>query len=209
MTMPPTPPTSDDTVRPDRSLAGAIAVFLGGYLLLAAFSGSLGTVAAMLFAELAGRGGPQVPGALAVLYVLQFGFAIGVVAVGLLLAGRTAIGRLVGIGLVVVGSLATFTVMGLWVNGLLPLPGGRDGIPFQAVFTNAWFATVLVVGIAWLLARGARLGWLSLLGTLVLIPVPLMLAFANAEAGVIPIVMFLLSAVVGAGIIAAGRPARD
>ncbi len=68
---------------------------------------------------------------------------------------------------------------------------------------------MLVVGVAWLLTRRARLGWLSILGTLVLIPVPIALAFANVESGVQQIILFLLAAIVGAGIILAGRPLRD
>jgi hypothetical protein len=220
MTIPqqPTPavdPYSVDTVysapvvRPGRGLAGAIAVFLGGYLLLASFSSVLNTVSMILFAGFADRGSPMLPGGTIAMLVLQFLFAIIVVIAGLLIAGGSVAGKLVGALLVVVGSLLTFTSIGLRLNGLLPLPGGRDGIPFQAVFANSWFAVVLVVGIAWLLTRRARLGWLSILGTLVLIPVPIALAFANVESGVQQIILFLLAGIVGAGIILAGRPLRD
>jgi len=195
--------------RPGRNLASAIAVFLGGYLLLAGFAGLLTQVALSVFAELAGHGGPTFPVPTLVLAVLQFLFAMIVVVAGLLLGDGPLAGRLVGAVVVVVGSILTFVALGLWVNGVLPLPSGKDGIPFRAVFTNTWFAIVLFGGIAWLLARRARLGWLSLLGTLVLIPVPTALAFANVESGVLQIVMYLLSGIVGAGIILAGRPLRD
>jgi hypothetical protein len=200
---------STPVARPGRGLAGAIAVFLGGYLLLAGFSGFLGQTAFSMFAALADRPGPAYPLATMVLSFLQFLFAIVVVVAGFLLARRSSTGALLGILVVVVGSLLTFAFLGLRINGLLPIPGGREGIPFNAVLVNSWFAIVFFVGVGWLLARGARLGWLALLGTLILIPLPIAFQFANLESGIIQIVMFLLSGVVGAGIILAGRPLRD
>ena len=195
--------------RPGRGLAGAIAVFLGGYLLLAGFSGFLGQTSLSLFANLSGRGGPEYPAAIMALALLQFAFAMIVVVVGLILAGVSSTGKIIGAIVVVAGSILTFIGLGLWLNGILPLPGGPAGIPFRAVFTNTWFAIVLFGGIAWLLARRARVGWLSLLGTLVLIPTPIALQFANVESGIIQIVMYLLAGIVGAVIILAGRPLRD
>jgi hypothetical protein len=202
-------PASASVSRPGHSLAGAIAVFLGGYLLLAGFSGFLGQTSLSLFAALADRGGPQYPASIMALAVLQFLFAMIVVVVGLLLAGVSATGKIVGTIVVVAGSILTFIGIGLWFNGLLPLPDGQAGIPFRAVFTNTWFAVVLFAGIAWLLARRPGIGWLSLLGTLILIPVPTALLFANVEGGVVQVVMYLLCGIVGAGIILAGRPLRD
>jgi hypothetical protein len=195
--------------RPGRGLAGAIAVFLGGYLLLAGFSGLLGQASLSLFATLSGRPGPEYPGGLMTLAVLQFLFALIVVVGGLLIGRVSTTGALVGAIVVVVGGILTFVVLGLRLNGLLPFPGGRDGIPFQAVFANPWFAIVLFVGVGWLLARRAGIGWLTLLGAVLLIPGPIALQFANVESGIIQIVMFLLAGVVGAGIVFAGRPLRD
>jgi hypothetical protein len=196
-------------VRPGRNLASAIAVFLGGYLLLASFSGFLGQTSLSLFADLVGRGGPQYPVSIMVLAVLQFLFAMIVVIAGLLLGNGPAIGKLVGAIVVVVGNILTFVALGLWFNGLLPFPDGPADIPFRAVFTNTWFAIVFFVGVAWLLSRRAGLGWLSLLGTLLLIPVPTALLFAGVESGAIQIVMYLICGIVGVGIILAGRPLRD
>ena len=196
-------------VRPGRNLASAIAVFLGGYLLLAGFSGFLSQTSMSLFAGLSGRGGPEYPVSIMVLAVLQFLFALIVVVVGLFLGDGPTTGKLLGATVIVVGSILTFVVLGLWINGLVSFPGGQAGIPFRAVFANTWFAIVLFGGIAWLLARGARLGWLSLLATLILIPVPTAMVFANAESGVVQIVMYLLSGIAGAAIILAGRPLRD
>ena len=195
--------------RPGRSLASAVAVFLGGYLLLASFASQLGIVSWSLFAGLVGRGSAEVPPDTALLVVLQFLFAIGVVAAGLLLGDGPTVGRVLGVVVVAVGSLLTFAFVGLWISGAVPFPSGRDGIPFRAVFANTWFAVVLVVGVAWLLTRRARLGWLSLLGTLILIPVPIALQFAGAQGYAINLVMFVLSGLVGAAIILAGRPLRD
>lgn len=195
--------------RSGRALASAIAVFLGGYLLLAGFGGFLGQTSLSLFGTLAGRPSPEYPASIMVLAVLQFLFAMIVVVVGLFLGRGSSTGAVVGSIVVVVGSILTFAFIGMRLNGLLPFPGGPSGIPFQAVFANSWFAIVLFVGIAWLLTRRARVGWLALLGTLVLVPVPIALQFAGVETGIVQIVMYLLSGLVGAGIILAGRPFRD
>lgn len=195
--------------RTGRNLASGIAVFLGGYLLLASLSSPLVTVAMGVFAGLAGRGAPSLPGGTAALLVLQFLFAILVIVAGLLLGTGPLVGKLVGAIIVVGGSLLTVTVTGLRLIGLLPIPGGREGIPFQAIFANSWFAIVLFVGVAWLLARRARRGWLALLATLILIPVPFSLALAGVEAGIQQIILLLLAAIIGVGIIVAGRPLRD
>ena len=195
--------------RPGRSLASAVAVFLGGYLLLASLSGIVGNVSMNIIAGLTGRPGPEYPLSLSVLAILQLLFAIIVVVFGLIIGNGSVTAKLVGSIIVAVGTILTFVFIGLRFNGLLPFPGGRDGIPFQAVFVNSWFAIVLFVGIAWLLSRRARLGWLSLLGSLILIPLPIAFLFANLESGMIQIVMFLVSGLVGAGIILAGRPLRD
>lgn len=193
-----------------RSLAGAVAVYLGGYLLLASLASSQLTGVAMnMFGALAGRGLMSIPFSFGLLLVLQFAFAIVVVVAGLLLARGPLAGRLLGSAIVVVGSVVLLLFFGARLSGAVDLPGGRAGIPFQAVLANPWSGVVLVVGIAWLLSRRARLGWLSLLGVLVLIPIPTALAFGGVDSGLTQITMFALSAVVGGGIIAAGRPLRD
>lgn len=206
-----TNPPSDivTTLRPARGLAGAIAVFLGGYLLLAAFAGFLAQASLTLFSGLAGRPGPDYPDSIVALAILQFLFALVVVVTGLVLAARSRSGALIGAIVVVLGAVGTFLVLGGRLSGAMPFPGGPAGVPVQAVFANPWFAIVLFVGVAWLLARRARLGWLALLGALVLIPVPTALQFGGVESGVVQIVMLLLSGIVGGGIIAAGRPLRD
>lgn len=210
----PHPPLSDsaDGAVPapgGRGLASAIAVFLGGYLMLASFAGTgITSVAMNLFASIDDRPGVGIPVSYAVLAVLQFGFALVVVVVGLLLGRGAVAGRLVGSALVVIGSLVLFLVLGARLSGMLRFPSGEAGLPFQMFFANPWFSVVLVVGVAWLLGRRARLGWLSLIAVVVLIPLPAMFVLNGIEAGVIQIVMFAVSAIVGAGIIAAGRPWR-
>ncbi|WP_395639119.1 hypothetical protein [Pseudolysinimonas sp.] len=201
--------TSATRGRSVNSLAGAIAVFLGGYLLLAGFAGFLGQTALSVFATIGGRPAPAYPFPLLALEFLQFLFAIVVVVGGLVLGRRSTTGTVLGVGVVIIGSLLTFAFLGLRLNGMLPIPGGRDGIPFTAVFVNSWFAIVFFVGVAWLLTRAARLGWVAILGTLILIPLPMAFLLANVDSGVIQIVMFLLSGIVGAAIIIAGRPLED
>jgi hypothetical protein len=207
---PATFPESTTGAPAGRALASAIAVFLGGYLLLASFAGTqLMQVSLNLLAPLSGRPTLDLPAAYAVLVVLQFLFAMIVVVVGLNLGRGPAGGRLLASGLVVVGSLLTFVVLGARLSGLLNFPGGQAGIPFQMVVANYWFSIVLIVGVAWLLTRGARLGWLSLLPVLLLIPLPVVFALNGIESGISTLVLYLVSGLIGAGIIAAGRPLRD
>lgn len=196
-------------IRAGRTLAAAIAVFLGGYLLLNAFAGQLVVATSSALSGITGRPSPYLPETVVLLYVSQFLFALVVVVAGLLLAEGPRTGRLIGAAVVVVTSIVTLLLLALRISGITPFPGGRAGIPFQALFNNHWFAIVLFVGFAWLLTRQARLGWLALLATLVLVPIPIALAFAGADAGVTQLVMYLLSGLVGAGIILAGRPWRD
>lgn len=196
-------------IRPGRTLAAAIAVFLGGYLLLNAFAGQLVVATSSALSGITGRPSPYLPETVVLLYVSQFLFALVVVVAGLLLADGALPRRLIGAAVVVVTSIVTLLLLALRISGITPFPGGRDGIPFQALFNNHWFAVVLFVGFAWLLTRHAKLGWLVLLATLVLIPTPTALYLAGADAAVVQIVMYLLSGLVGAGIILAGRPWRD
>lgn len=195
--------------RPGRTLAGAIAVFLGGYLLLLSFSSPLATVVAGMLSGVTGRPMSYFTPEMGLLHVSQFLFAVVVVIAGLVLSVGSAAGRLVGAIVVTVGGIVTLLLLALRIVGISPFPTGRDAIPFQAVFGNPWFAVVLLVGIAWLLTRRAKLGWLVLLATLVLVPIPIALTIAGADAALVQIVMILLSGLVGAGIIAAGRPWRD
>lgn len=194
-----------------RSLASAIAVFLGGYLLLSVFTnGELSRVSWNFFASAFDRPSPELEPDQAALYVAHSVFALAVVVAGLFLGRGPLIGRVVGSIIVVVGSIATFVVLGLQVVGGLPFSGGRDGIPVQMVFANPWFATVLFVGVAWLLSRRARLGWLAILGVVVLVPLPMLLVqFAHISAGTSTLILLTLSGIIGAGIILAGRPLRD
>lgn len=218
MTIPQPTTTDTSTTFPEsrtvapagRGLASAVAVFLGGYLLLASFAGTqLMQVSLNLLAPLSGRPTLDIPAAYAVLVVLQFLFAIVVIVVGLTLGRGPAGGRLLASGLVVGGSLLTFVVLGARLSGLLNFPGGQAGIPFQMLFANYWFSIVLVVGVAWLLTRGARLGWLSLLPVLLLVPLPVVFALNGIESAISTLVLYLVSGLVGAGIIAAGRPLQD
>jgi hypothetical protein len=194
---------------PGRPLAAAIAMFLGGYLLLASLGGQLSTVSMNLFALIMGRPVMIIPEATVALFVLQFVFAIAVVVVGILLTGAPASRRLIATIIVVGGVLLTFVIIGLRLSGVIRIPR-EAGVVFQSIFSNPWFAVVLLVGVAWLLCRPAvGAGWLVLLATLVLVPVPAMLAFGGVDGGTTQLIMFALSGVVGAAIMLAGRPFRE
>ncbi len=193
----PAPPSAPDAAptRGGRALLAAALVFVGGYLVIAAFSGQLAAALAGFLGA-----GP----AYTVLVVAQFVFAIVVVLTGLVAAPGSGIGKLVGAIVVVVGLAVVLAVSALRLTGAL-----RLGVESFYSITNPWLMTVLLVGIAWLLVRRARLGWLALLGVIVLSPVPQWLVLANVDTGVVQLVMFALSAVVGAAILAAGRPWAD
>jgi|GEM_PF-3077550 hypothetical protein len=175
-------------------LAGAL-VFVGGYLVLTSLTGQLANA----------LGGYMATGPIfTVLLVSQLLFALVVVLVGLIAAPGSGAGKAIGAGVVVVGVPIVLAILTLRLNGAL-----RIGAEASFTIANPWLMTVLLVGAAWLAVRGARLGWLALLGVAVLSPVPYFLARFGAEPGLTPLLMLALSALVGLGILVAGRPWRD
>lgn len=200
----PAPAYIERTRRPGRGLAGAIATFLGGYLVLASLSSQLSSVVMGLFRP---ESGPMFDGTVAVFLVLQFVFALLVVAVGILLGSRHLGLGFAGAAIAVVASIVILFVQAARLSGVLRIPG--DQAVIQSIFGNPWWAVVLWVGVGWLLARRARLGWLALIAVVVLIPIPTMIVLANLPSGLVLIAMYTLSALVGAAIIAGGRPLRD
>jgi hypothetical protein len=201
-------PTSN--VAPTGSpLAGAIAVFLGGYLLLLAFTGTrLGTVAANAAWFMVD--GPEIELGVneAQLTFAQFLFALAVVVVGLFFSGGSLTRRVIGAAVVVVAALSTLVFIGVLISGAFPLPGREAGTAIQAVFANPWFSVVLSVGFAWLLIRRVSIGWIALLGAVVLLVLPTMFTFNSVESATRSLVLFAVSAIVGAVIIGVGRPLR-
>lgn len=204
MTIPQSPevapaPLPTDTVpaverRTGRTAMAAVVVFVGGYLVISTLSGQLPAALSGFIGN-----GMFVPG----LLVSQFVFALIVVIVGLVGAVGSGVGKLIG-SLVVVGSVVILVLTTMRLNGAL-----RTGPEAMFLFANPWFMTVLLVGVAWLLVRRARLGWLALLGALVLSPVPWALVMAGVDSVLTQLLMLALSAIVGAGILLAGRPWRD
>lgn len=186
-------------------LAAAITVFLGGYLLLLSVSGPLTTVASAIVSG--GERAATLPAGYSAQIVAQFLFAIVVVVGGLLLARRPDVVTVIAILLVTVAPVLFVLFQGARFSGGVRLPLGPElNLVVFSVLGNPWFHVVLVVGVGWLLCRPARLGWLSLLGTIVLVPVPQALTVAGAESGVVGLVMFALCALVGAGVVAGGKP---
>lgn len=194
----PGPAPVPDAVEPRRSgrawLSGAL-VFVGGYLVLLSLNSQLVT-------QLAGFGSRN--SFFAVLLLAQLGVAVVVVVVGLLSTPGPLAGRLVGALVVVVGVPVVAALLTLRVSGAL-----RFGFEWSFTVGNQWLVTTLLVGAAWLLARGARLGWLSLLAVVVLSPAPYLLFSSGVDSGTVPLVMYPLTALAGAGILLAGRPWRD
>lgn len=193
---------------PGRPLAGAIAVFLGGYLMLLSLTGRLTTVAQNVFATALDRGVQTIEPPLTALYVLQFVFAIGVVVAGLFLSGQRSRAT-VGSVVVVVVAVITLVLIGGLISGAIPFPPREAGGILRAFIANPWFGTVASVGIAWLLTRQAGARSIAILAALVLVPLPTMLAFQNVDFATTSLVLFAVSALVGVAVIAAGRPLRD
>lgn len=177
-----------------RNLASAVAVFLGGYLLVLALSGQL---ASFLTGQFGNR-----PGFIALL-MGQLVFAALVVVAGFFLSTASAGRKLVASAIVAVVVVVELLLQVALLGGVI---GG--GIALPMTLANPYFMTVVAVGVGWLIVRGAKLGWLALLLAVVLIPLPL--AFAN---GVIDfqfagVIQLLVSAIVGVVIVAGGRPLR-
>lgn len=179
-----------------RTLASAITVFLGGYLLISSLSGQLGYSISSISRN---------PIELTAYLVLQALFALVVVVAGLLLAAAPMGMRLIAAVVVIASALIVLVTQAVTLTGSF----GATAVPVRATFGNAHFMTLLAVGAGWLIVRRARVGWLALLAALILIPVPYLLVLSNVPSVITQIVSLTLSAVVGAGIIAAGRPLRD
>lgn len=173
--------------------ASAVAVYLGGYILVLALTNSLATA-------LIGYGaGPDV----IALLLGQLLFAVVVVIVGFCLAPAPAARKLVASLIVVVGVIATVA------SQTARLTSSAGGIPLGVTLANQFFMVALIVGAGWLIVRFARLGWLALLLTVVLIPLPYAFSYLGVTAGISQGVLFVLLGVVGAVILLAGRPWRQ
>lgn len=133
----------------------------------------------------------------------QLIFAVAVVVVGYFLSSAPVSRKFIA-SLLVVVVVPLFLVV--QVGRLTGSIGG--GIPLSITLANPAFMTVLSVGAGWLIARGARLGWLALLLTVVLIPIQFVFAMAAVGGVISQIVVLVVSAIIGAVIIAAGRPLR-
>lgn len=177
-----------------RALAGAIAVFLGGYLVLMGLHSQLP-------AGLAGFGG--LPPEYTLLLALQLAFGVLVVIGGYFLVPAPAARKLIASGVLVVGVVLTLVMIGARLSGAV-----NGGVALSVSLANAYFMVTLVAGAGWLIVRSARVGWLALLSTVVLIPLPFAFSMAGIGAGISQIVLLLATLIVGVVIIAAGRPTR-
>lgn len=174
-------------------LASAVAVYLGGYILVQSLSGQITPI-------LAGYGGgteylPLVLG--------QLLFALAVVIFGLFLAPASLALKLVASALVVVGSIIMLAVQ------VARITTGFGGIPASLTLANAYFVVALFVGAAWLIVRSAWVGWLSLLAAALLIPLPYLFAVNGVPTSISQPVLLVALGIVGAVILIAGRPRRE
>jgi hypothetical protein len=176
-----------------RNLGAAIAVYLGGYLLILSLTGSFPSV-------LAGLGGGEA--ALTTLLGGSLLFAtlvtIGGYAISSASAGRTVIASIVLIVVVVVALVAM----------VARTSGGFGGALVWFTLANPYAMVVLSTGAGWLLVRGARAGWASLLLVGGLVPLPALLVLAHIAAPLALAVELLASGIVGMLILAAGKPLR-
>lgn len=191
------PPVYVETVAPapvyrGSALASAVALFLGGYILIAALSGQLA-------ASLAGLGGgtEYLP-----LFFGQLAFALLAVIVGLLMAPAAASRKIIAIVIVLVGVAATLAAE------TARLTSNVGGIPLSVSLANPYFMTVLLLGIAWLIVRYARFGWLALLLAFVLVPIPYFFSFAGLSVAISQPALLIITGVIGLVILVVGRGPR-
>jgi hypothetical protein len=189
------PPVYVETVAPvhrGSALASAVALYLGGYILIAALSGQLA-------ASLAGfGGGPEyLP-----LFFGQLFFAVVAVIFGLLIAPAGASRKIIAIVIVLVGVVATLAAE------TARLTSNIGGLPLGFTLANPYFMTLLTLGAAWLIVRYARFGWLALLLTVVLVPLPYLFSFGGFSVAISQPALLIITGIVGLIILAAGRGRR-
>ncbi len=182
----------NEIVHHGSALASAVALYLGGYLVIAAASGQLVTALAGF-----GVGLEYLP-----LLGGQLLFALVAVIVGLLIAPAAAARKIVAI-VVVLGGVA-----GLIAAETARITSGVGGIPLSMTLGNPYFMTLLALGTAWFIVRYARFGWLALLLCAVVIPLPYLFSFAGLSVAVSQPVLLIITGIIGLGILAAGRGPR-
>ena len=179
-----------------RTLAGAIAVFVGGYLVSA-------TLSSQLSYFLGGRA--QVEFGFVALLVLQALFAVAVVLAGLALVRASITARLMAGVVVVLFVVVAIAAQSARLNG----NAGAAGIPLMLTLANSYFMAVLATGAAWLIVRSARIGWFAILASAILIPMPYAFIYGGVASGIMQSVLMVLAGLILAGIILAGRPLRE
>ena len=175
-----------------RALASAVAVYLGGYILVQALSGQLS----------AALSGVQPLQGVIPLLAGQLVFALAAIVVGFFLAPTTTPRKAVASAIVVVGAILVLVVQAARIGT------GFGGIAAGVTLGNSFFMVALLVGAGWLIVREARLGWLALLAAFVLIPLPYFFVMSGVSSLVSQFVLLIAFGIVGTGILIAGRPAR-
>jgi hypothetical protein len=192
----PSPYVESDTViapvRRGSILAAAVAVFLGGYILVQSLTGQLPVA-------LTGLAGVS---EVLPLLLGQVVFALVAVIVGLCLAPAPASRKLIGSVLVIIGTVVAIAMETARLTSVF------GGVPVTLTLANAYFMVALFLGAAWLVVRAARLGWLTLLLTLVLVPLPYVFQLQNLQFAISQPILLILLGIVGVVILLAGRPRR-
>lgn len=189
-------PAAGTTVAPPADrwrwlLAGVLGI-LGGYLTVSSVTGGLANVLAF-----------NQDWEIAVLLVGQAVFALAVTSFAFLVAPGTLGRRVLAVVLfVVITVLLVVFIIGR-ISGTL-----RFGGPPLLVVTNSYWIVLVAGGLGWLIAAGARpLAYLSLLLTLIVMPLGFVFTVNNITFGISSTVQLVLSLVIAAVILLVSRPA--
>lgn len=193
----PAPPTAS----PGRVLLTAAAVLAGSLLLLWSIVGPFIMAWAAIVPGLTFV--PQVGTEAVPTVLLLWGAGVALVVAGLLATRGPLAGRIAGAVVVVLGAVAVPVIMMMRTFGDLRLDPTAT-----MVLGNPWALIVFAVGVGWLLARGARLGWLTLLAVVPLVPTPLQLVLAGSGYAVLQAVLWPLAVVALVVILLLGRSLR-
>lgn len=185
--------------RPPSALPGAVAVLLGGYLIVSSLTGSL--AASLLPQDL------FPPDAAALLLFQMILALIGVICALLVVPGSIG-SKAVGILIVVVAVVVCVGSQMARLGGEVPAPLAILNQPGATTTANGYLMGLLGVGAAWLLVRRARLGWLTLIPALAMIVIPSALVIIDVPIGYVTIFSLVAASAIGLGVLAGGRPFR-
>lgn len=185
---------------PARTLIAATLAFAGGALLVSSVAGATSLLVWANILRMPYQ--PYVLPEWIVPTLLSWAAGLVLVVAGMLLARGPLPARITGAVFAAAGAVATpFLVVGR-AFGAYRIDVNLSGL------TSPWFLVVVIAGIAWLVSRNARLGWITLLAAAPLAGAPLLLALNGVDGLTHITVMSVLSAVAGPVILLLGRSLR-